>query len=151
MNKIISFAIIFTLVLSCTSNTIYKKPDNLIEKELMIELITQMQLANGARSAKNKKGVRKIEYMALVFKKFGIDSARFAESNLYYSSKIDEYANIFKEVKRNLDTLNKKHEAQRETRDSIKEIKRKEIRNKNKSTREKTEFLQPRGVEESKE
>jgi ribosomal protein S20 len=149
MNKIISFTIIFTLVLSCTSNTIYKKPHNLIERELMVELITQMQLANGARSSKNKNGVRKIEYMSVVYKNFGIDSVRFAESNLYYSSKIDEYADIFQEVQRNLDALNEKYEALKEIQDSVKRMERKEIREKNKTNREKNELLQPRGVTES--
>ena len=151
MNKIISFTIIFTLVLSCTSNTIYKKPDNLIEKELMVELIIQIQLANGARRSKNKNGVRKIEYMSVVYKNFGIDSVRFAESNLYYSSKIDEYADIFKEVKHNLNALKEEHEALKEIQDSIKRMERKEIREKNIINRKKNELLQPRGVTESNE
>jgi|TARA_B110000879_G_C11058204_1_gene465633 hypothetical protein len=151
MNKIISFTIIFTLVLSCTSNTIYKKPDNLIEKELMVELIIQIQLANGARSSKNKNGVRKIEYMSVVYKNFGIDSVRFAESNLYYSSKIDEYADIFQEVKHNLNALKEEHEALKEIQDSIKRMERKEIREKNIINRKKNELLQPRGVTESNE
>lgn len=141
MIKKISFTIIFTLVLSCTSNTIYKKPDNLIEKELMVELITQIQLANVVGDVKNKKGVRKIEYMSLVYKNFGIDSAQFAQSNLYYSSKIDEYADIFQEVQRNLEALNKEYETQKEIRDSIKRIERIEIR-------EKTKLLQQSKVKE---
>ena len=150
MKKLIPFIIVFTLVLSCTSNTIYEKPDNLIEKNLMIELITQMQIANGARSSKNKNGVRKIEYMSLVYKRFGIDSAQFAESNLYYSSNIDEYADIFQEVKRVLETLEKDQEVKEIIRDSLENIKREEIRKKSIKDNKK-ELLQPRGVYQDKE
>lgn len=147
MHKFTFYIILISLVLSCTSNTIYDKPDDLIEKEKMIELITQIQLANGARSSKNKNGVRKIEYMSLVYKNFGVDSAQFAESNLYYSSKIDEYAEIFKRVQDNLDALVEEYEQKRIIRDSIKNLERDELRKKNKKNREKSDFIQPKDVE----
>ena len=105
MKKAISFSVLFTLVLACTSNTIYKKPDDLIQKDLMIELIGQMQIANAARSSKNLNKERSIEYMALVYKKYGIDSARFARSNFYYSTNIDEYKKMMESVKNDLTLL----------------------------------------------
>jgi hypothetical protein len=105
MKQIISFLILFTLVLSCTSNTIYKEPDDLIQKDLMIELIGQMQIANAARSSKNIDKERSIEYMALVYRKYGIDSARFARSNFYYSTRIDEYKKLMQRVKLNINQL----------------------------------------------
>ena len=122
MNKIISFLVIFILVLSCTSNTIYKKPDDLIQKDLMIELIGQMQIANAARSSKNLNKERSLEYMSLVYNKYGIDSARFARSNFYYSTKIDEYKKMMQQVKTDLNQLKKHQDVIVKESDSLKRI-----------------------------
>lgn len=48
------FFIFFTLA-SCTSRTIYKKPENLIGKEKMINIWTDLYIAIGAKSIKTKK------------------------------------------------------------------------------------------------
>ena len=122
MNKIISFLVLFILVLSCTSNTIYKKPDDLIQKDLMIELIGQMQIANAARSSKNLNKERSLEYMSLVYNKYGIDSARFARSNFYYSTKIDEYKKMMQQVKADLNQLKKHQDVIVKESDSLKRI-----------------------------
>ena len=122
MKKIISFLVLFILVLSCTSNTIYKKPDDLIQKDLMIELIGQMQIANAARSSKNLNKERSLEYMALVYNKYGIDSARFARSNFYYSTKIDEYKKMMQQVKADLNQLKKHQDVIVKESDSLKRI-----------------------------
>ena len=122
MKKIISFLVLFILVLSCTSNTIYKKPDDLIQKDLMIELIGQMQIANAARSSKNLNKERSLEYMSLVYNKYGIDSARFARSNFYYSTKIDEYKKMMQQVKADLNQLKKHQDVIVKESDSLKRI-----------------------------
>ena len=43
--------------------------------------------------------------MSLVFAKYGIDSTQFATSNIYYTSNINEYEEIYEEVQRRLDTI----------------------------------------------
>jgi len=90
--------ILITLFVSCTSRTIYKEPKNLIPKEQMIDLWTDIYIANAAKTVKNNKLERKINYMPLVYKKYNIDSARFMESNIYYTSKIEDYEKMFNEV-----------------------------------------------------
>ena len=90
------------LFTSCTSNTIYKKPEDLIPKDEMVNLLVDVYLANGAYAVKNINGKRKVDYMPLVYEKYGIDSARFQRSNIYYMSRIDEYEYIFKKVKARL-------------------------------------------------
>lgn len=123
MKKATLFLGLIILVLSCTSNTIYKKPDDLIQKDLMIELIGQMQIANAARSTKNLNDERSIEYMALVYRKYGIDSARFARSNFYYSTKIDEYKKMMQSVKLDLEQLKNFQDSIVKELDSIKRAK----------------------------
>ena len=90
------------LLVSCTSNTIYKKPDNLIPREQMVDLLTDMFIARAAHNIKNKDDKRKINYMPLVYEKYKIDSLRFSDSNLYYMSRVDEYEAIYKEVEARL-------------------------------------------------
>ena len=92
-----------TFLVSCTSKTIYKKPDNLIEKERMIDIWTDIYIARGARSVKTKELRKNINYLPLVFKKYKIDSAQFSESNFYYTSKIDDYQKMFEEVNKRLE------------------------------------------------
>ena len=82
---------ILLFLLSCTSNTIYKKPKNLVPKDSMIALLTDMYIASSAKNVKNKFLKREKNYMALVYGKYKIDSTRFDVSNDYYTSKIEEY------------------------------------------------------------
>lgn len=92
------YIIFIAFFFSCTSRTIYKKPKNLISKEQMIDLWTDIYIANAAKTVKNNKLELKINYMPLVYKKYNIDSARFMESNIYYTSKIEDYEKMFNEV-----------------------------------------------------
>lgn len=98
------------LLVSCTSRTIYKKPDDLIGKNQMIQLWTDIYIANSASSIKNEKLDTKVNYMPLLFEKYGIDSARFMRSNVYYTSRIEDYEKMFKKVEDNLRALKDKYD-----------------------------------------
>jgi len=106
------------LVLSCTSRTIYKKPENLIGKEKMITVWTDMYIAAGAKSVKTKTLKNKINYIPLVLKSHNIDSIQFSESNVYYTSRIDEYEKMFEEVQKRLKELKEIYDPETEL-DSI--------------------------------
>ena len=97
--KNISYLLIFIFLGSCTSNTIFEKPEDLIPRDTMSILIQEMMIASSAKHVKNKNFERKIEYMSLVYDQFKIDSTRFQTSNLYYMSKIDVYQEIFENAK----------------------------------------------------
>ncbi|MFY0628780.1 MAG: DUF4296 domain-containing protein [Flavobacteriaceae bacterium] len=98
MKKLIIFLCVSTFLFSCTSNTIYKKPKDLIPKDTMILILKDLHLATTAKSSKNKKNYRKVSYIPLVYSKYKIDSLRFKNSSLYYTSKVDEYQPMLKEV-----------------------------------------------------
>ncbi len=98
MKRCIYILVIFLSVISCTSRTIYKKPANLIPKDQMIELWTEIIIADNAKTVKNAKSQKKINYLPFVYQKYKIDSARFMESNIYYTSKIEEYEKMFESV-----------------------------------------------------
>jgi len=105
MKKIGYILLILSIVVSCTSRTIYKKPENLIGKEEMINVWTDMYLAAGSKSAKTITLQKDINYLQLVLDKHNIDSTQFKESNLYYTSRIDDYEKMFKKVKERLEEL----------------------------------------------
>jgi len=112
---------------SCTSNTIYKKPKDLISQEQMVDLLVDMQLAVGAKSMKNIEE-RRSNYMPLVYEKYNVDSARFARSNFYYSTRIDDYTKILQAVKVRFDSLKNKYEKLLRENDSIEKASRPEFK-----------------------
>lgn len=123
MKQLLTLFSILIFLSCCTSNTIYKKPKDLISQEQMVDLIIDMQLAVGAKSVKNKYEKRS-NYMPLIYEKYSIDSARFARSNFYYSTRIDDYTKILEAVSVRLDTLKKNHEDLLRVNDSIKKANR---------------------------
>ncbi|MFK5878822.1 MAG: DUF4296 domain-containing protein [Flavobacteriaceae bacterium] len=120
MKKLIALLFVSIFIFSCTSNTIFEKPKNLIPKDSMIDLLVDMQLAVGARSGKNIDEKYGLDYMPLVYEKYNIDSTRFAESSFYYTTDVDHYTKILKKVKSRLKKLKDENEAVLEEQDSIK-------------------------------
>jgi hypothetical protein len=102
--KKISCILIFSFLTSCTSNTIFEKPKDLIPKDTMSLLVQQMMIASSSKFIKNKNLERRINYMPLVFDLFKIDSTRFQTSNLYYMSTIDDYQSIFEDAQASLES-----------------------------------------------
>ena len=116
--------ILSVLITSCTSNTILKKPKDLIPKDEMVSIITDMLIANSAFRIKNINLNRNINYFPLIMEKYNVDSTRFKSSNYYYTSKIDEYDVIIKEVKARLTYQKKIVDSIRKISDSIVRVKK---------------------------
>lgn len=114
MRNLICLSLLF-LLLSCESKVKYEKPEDLITKEQMIDLLYDIHLANGTTGVKNKALENNLNYMSLVSEKYNIDSTRFAESNLYYISNINEYEDIFKEVEKRLEALKTEFDRKRDS------------------------------------
>ena len=108
----------FTFV-SCTSNTIYEEPKDLIQKDTMALLLKDMYLAVAAKNVTNKNSQRRFSYIPLVYEKYKIDSARFQRSNLYYTSKIDIYEPLLEGILKDLEADRKLFARQKKVRDSI--------------------------------
>ena len=122
------------LVLSCKTNSIDmpEKPDNLISKNEMVEIIYDMSLITSAKGVNKKiiesKGIVPEDY---VFKKQGIDSLQFALSSEYYAYNLKTYEDIYNKVRIKLNS-DKTHynlivEAEQKIKDSINKAKREEI------------------------
>ncbi|MCF2874584.1 MULTISPECIES: DUF4296 domain-containing protein [unclassified Tenacibaculum] len=118
MKKILYITVLLFLA-SCTSNTIYKKPKDLIPKDSMISLLTDMYIASSAKNVKNKFLKKEKNYVFLVYEKYKIDSTRFDKSNDYYTSKIEEYTVILGKVKLRIDSIQKSILKKRRIQDSL--------------------------------
>jgi len=118
MKKGLLFLIVI-LIGAFSSNTIFKKPDDLIPKEEMVALLTDLYIATAAKSSRNLDKKRNEDYTFIVFEKYGIDSAQFRRSNYYYTTKIDEYEKIYKKVQENISAINERYKGLKKIKDSI--------------------------------
>lgn len=140
MIKKISYLFLLLLLISCgdEGKKRIKKPDSLISKDKMVDIIYDMSLLSAAKGVNRKlmeqKGVHPEKY---VYDKFEIDSTQFAQSNEYYAFDLDAYEEIYKNVKiklekdkkyysevvqveeKTIDSINKER---RKTRDSLNEV-----------------------------
>lgn len=128
MSKFFYITLLGLFLINCTSNTIIKKPDNLVPKDEMVNILTDMFLASGGENIKNLQLQRKVNYFPLVYEKYQIDSTRFKESNFYYVSRIDDYQEIIDKVDKKLKELRALNQEEMEARDSIKKMERRKSR-----------------------
>jgi hypothetical protein len=113
------------LILGCGDADRPSKPDDLIAKEKMSDIIYDVFLLNSAKGINKRvleqNGVLPEEY---VYKKYGIDSLQFAKSNHYYSYDTKIYEGIMATVKQKLEDEKKINEAlvekEEKSKDSIK-------------------------------
>lgn len=82
-------------------------------------LLKDLFLANAARNIKNRNFQRKVNYHPLVYKKYGIDSTRFENSNFYYISQIDEYEDVLAKIILEIEEKQKVLTKRKKVRDSI--------------------------------
>ena len=71
----------------------------------MITIWTDLYLAMGAKSVKTRTLEKEKNYIPLVLEKYKIDSVQFSKSNIYYTSRIEEYEKMFQEVQKRLNDL----------------------------------------------
>lgn len=134
MNRIFTVIITLLFIYGCTSNTIYKKPDDLIPEDQMIDLLADIYIANAGLNMPNKADVRNIQYLPLVYYKYHIDSTRFKSSNYYYMTRIKDYKIISQSVVDKLEVLRKTHQLALKRTDSLLKIKTDSIKKTKDST-----------------
>ena len=102
MKKLVIFCAIFWAV-SCAEEII-EKPENLIPKEQMTNIIYDMAVLNAANEINAQILSEYIKHPSeFIFKKYGIDSIQYVKSDLYYASVPEAYDKIYNSVKLRLD------------------------------------------------
>lgn len=131
--KQLKYILLIVLIISCKNNSIDKpkKPDNLIPKDSMVEILYDISLVSSAKGVNKKllenNGLVPEDY---IYKKHNIDSLQFALSNEYYAFNLDAYEDIYNSVKLKLEE-DKKHFqkiifVEQKEKDSLNKIKRKQ-------------------------
>ncbi|WP_271423925.1 DUF4296 domain-containing protein [Aequorivita sinensis] len=123
-----SLILIFVVisVLGCQDVNIPEKPENLIAKDKMIDILKETYLINAARSVNNKAIISKgIKIDSMIYAKYQIDSLQFAKSNAYYASDINSYMIMIQKVESELLSMREEMDSiiklDRARRDSISE------------------------------
>ncbi|MEM9649817.1 MAG: DUF4296 domain-containing protein [Bacteroidota bacterium] len=121
MKRIIIFFLVL-LFLSCGEEVV-KKPENLIPKEEMVNILHDLALLKAAQN--NIKPIlehKELTIMEFLYQKYQIDSARLAQSDLYYASVPLEYQAIYEEIDARLERRKKAMEGRtKKKNDSVRE------------------------------
>jgi hypothetical protein len=152
--KITVILLLCFLVIACTGNGRPKKPDNLISKDKMSEVLYDLYIINAAKGV-NRKLLEANGFVpeTYVLTKYNIDSLQFALSNTYYSFDTNAYKTIVEQVKSRLEREKEELEALQKTEDKAAKRKQDSINKlktkKNDSTNKfKRKFLR-KGLENS--
>ena len=103
MRKLIVFLTVLALFVSCKDELV-KKPDNLIDKDVMVDIIYDISILDAIRN-QNPTSIDsfKINSRDFIFKKYKVDSLQFVKSNVYYSADYESYKLMFDEVIKRVD------------------------------------------------
>lgn len=100
MKQYISIIILVLICFSCEQRLKLNKPENLISKEKMVDVLSDMFIVTAAKGIDRKKfEVRGINPEKYILDKYNIDSTQFANSNNYYAHDIDAYTTIMEDIK----------------------------------------------------
>jgi len=130
---------IILVATSCYQYNKPEKPNDLIPKDQMVNILIDVKLLTSA-NGKNKTilETNNLHPETYIYRKYNIDSLRFANSNYYYSYYAEEYNEIYSKIKDSLGVLqnilkdiDKKEEEEKvkeaeKRRDSLKLIKEKD-------------------------
>ncbi len=107
---------VLALVFSCAEEVV-KKPEDLIPRDTMTDLLYEMAVLNAAKST--NKAILEEQFddpTEFLFKQYGVDSLQFVKSDMYYASQPLVYEAIYKEVEARLEKEKKAFEEARQKR-----------------------------------
>jgi hypothetical protein len=97
-----------TLVLATACQHVERpeKPDDLIAKDKMVDILTDIYISNAAKSVNNKVIRQKgLKLDSLIYAKYNIDSVQFVRSHAYYNADLNGYNEIFKNIEERLEAM----------------------------------------------
>lgn len=103
MKKTVVFLILIMLFFSCKEEAV-KKPERLVDKEVMENIIYDLALLDAIKyNEPNTTENYKVNPKEYIFRKYKVDSAQFAQSNIYYASNFEEYKAMYDNVIKRID------------------------------------------------
>ncbi|MFC5410635.1 DUF4296 domain-containing protein [Larkinella bovis] len=104
--------LLFVSGLQACQNNVVEAPDNLIPESKMVQVLTEIHLAEARVTKMNRVSLdsNTLIYKRLekqIFRKYKVDTAAYSKSYTYYSSNPDQMAGIYKQVVEELERRNK--------------------------------------------
>ncbi|MBT8282338.1 MAG: DUF4296 domain-containing protein [Muriicola sp.] len=115
--KIKILAVVGLIFLSACAEKLIEKPDDLIPKEKMTQLLFDLAILNSAKGT--NRAVLEVYFdnpSTFLFNQYGVDSLQFVKSDMYYASQPLVYEAIYKEVAARLEAEKLKVEENRQKR-----------------------------------
>lgn len=96
--------IVLLLILAGCQNVKYpEKPENLLSKEKMVQMLADAYIGNSSRSKSYNNRILRtngVHLDSILYKKHQVDSLTFVKSNAYYASNLVIYTEIMTEVEK---------------------------------------------------
>lgn len=107
------------MMVSCQEKFEESEPDQLLGKEKMVKIVTDMMILDAAGNVSDIPLKRNnISSYQLISEKYGIDSIQLKQNLNYYNTQFDENLEIYKEVKANVEAKRKALDESKEDVDS---------------------------------
>ncbi len=130
------------LLMGCQHVERPEKPDDLIARDMMVDILTDVYLSNAAKSVNNKVIRQKgIKLDSFIYTKYDIDSVQFVRSHNWYNADLDTYKEIFVEIEQRLVDMQQRT-------DSLNFKPKSKIEQKQDSLRKARELIEPASSEE---
>ena len=101
--KQLFYLLFIVTAISCSKNPV-KKPERLLEEEVMVDIIYDVSLLQAIEGAyPNKLIEQNIKPNQFIFEKYQIDSVMYKENQLYFAADSRVYKRIYKKVSERLD------------------------------------------------
>ena len=114
------FVILLAILLTSCGEKLLDKPEDLIPKDKMINILRDITILNSARSTSvTVLHDYKIEPTTFVFSKYGVDSLQFVTSDKYYASLPNEYEAMYVEIEKQLDNEKEQMSEAKKIKDSL--------------------------------
>lgn len=99
--------------IACGRNVV-EKPDNLIPKDVMVDIYYDISILNSLKSTgTDKMESIDLEPDAYLFEKYSIDSTQLSKSSIYYTSNANLQLEMFTQVEERLQRLKDSIDARR--------------------------------------
>jgi len=121
-------AFIFLLVIASCGNSTAPKPEHLLDKGEMVDILYDIALLQSIKSFQPESlDTNNVHSETYIYKKYKIDSLTFAQNHTYYASDIEQYEKIEKDV---ADRIKKNRENLMPKKDSVAKNSKKIIKGK---------------------
>lgn len=98
MKKLLLIISLSLLLLNCDSKPV-EKPNDLISKEMMVDILYDLYVVNAIKSSNakylNELNITPANY---IYQKYKVDSLQFSRSDRYYATDVEDYEKLYQRV-----------------------------------------------------